>query len=39
MGEEKVRTSSDLVRWLKGLALPAWAKVDVAVIMRLHRHD
>ncbi len=34
MGEE-VRTSSDLIRWLKLLALPAWAKLGLALIMLL----
>lgn len=35
MSEEGVRTSSDLIRWLKMLALPGWAKLDLAAIMRL----
>lgn len=35
MTEEGVRTSSDLIRWLKMLGLPAWAKAVFAVIMLL----
>lgn len=35
MGEESMRTSSDLIRWLKLLALPGWAKLGLAAIMLL----
>lgn len=35
MNDESVRTSSDLIRWLKMLALPGWAKVGLAAIMLL----
>lgn len=35
MNEEGVHTSSDLVRWLKMLALPGWAKAVLAAIMLL----
>lgn len=35
MSEEGVRTSSDLIRWLKMLALPGWAKLGLAAIMLL----
>lgn len=35
MNEESVRSSSDLIRWLKMLALPSWAKVGLAAIMLL----
>ena len=35
MNEEGVRASSDLIRWLKMLALPGWAKVVLAAIMLL----
>jgi hypothetical protein len=33
MNEENVQASSDLIRWLKLLALPGWAKVVLAGIM------
>lgn len=33
MNEEGFRTSSELIRWLKLLALPLWAKVAIASIM------
>lgn len=33
MNEEGLRTSSELIRWLKLLALPLWAKVAIAFIM------
>ncbi len=35
MSEEGMRTSSDLIRWLKMLALPGWAKLGLAAIMLL----
>lgn len=35
MNEEGVRASSDLIRWLKLLALPGWAKAVLAAIMLL----
>ncbi|WP_066268861.1 hypothetical protein [Hydrogenophaga palleronii] len=35
MSEEGLRTSSDLIRWLKMLALPGWAKLGLAAIMLL----
>jgi hypothetical protein len=35
MNEESVRASSDLIRWLKMLALPGWAKMGLAAIMLL----
>ena len=33
MGEENMQASSDLIRWLKLLALPGWAKVGLSAIM------
>lgn len=33
MSDESLKTSNDLIRWLKMLALPAWAKVALALIM------
>lgn len=35
MQEEKAQVSSDLIRWLKLLALPQWAKFALALIMLL----
>ena len=35
MSEEGMRASSDLIRWLKMLALPERAKLGLAAIMRL----
>lgn len=35
MSDKEVRTSSDLIRWLKMLALPTRAKLGLALIMRL----
>jgi len=35
MTDESLKTSNDLIRWLKLLALPAWAKVALALIMLL----
>ena len=35
MNKGSVRTTSDLRRWLKRLALPTWAKAPPAIIMRL----
>lgn len=35
MSDENERVSSDLIRWLKMLALPAWAKMALALIMLL----
>ena len=35
MTDESFKTSSDLIRWLKMLALPAWARLGLAVIMLL----
>lgn len=35
MSDKEVRTSSDLIRWLKMLALPTWAKFGLALIMLL----
>jgi hypothetical protein len=35
MNHEEVRSSSDLIRWLKMLALPSWAKLGLATIMLL----
>lgn len=35
MQEEKAQVSSDLIRWLKLLALPRWAKFGLALIMLL----
>lgn len=33
MTDESIKTSNDLLRWLKLLGLPAWAEVALAVIM------
>jgi hypothetical protein len=33
MSDESLKTSNDLIRWLKMLALPAWAKVVLSLIM------
>lgn len=35
MSDENERISSDLIRWLKMLALPTWAKLGLALIMLL----
>jgi hypothetical protein len=35
MSEESIKSSNDLIRWLKMLALPAWAKFILASIMLL----
>ncbi|MBA3058862.1 MAG: hypothetical protein KJ614_06160 [Gammaproteobacteria bacterium] len=35
MGEESVKTSNELIRWLKMLALAAWARIGLASIMLL----
>ncbi|MDP2368497.1 hypothetical protein [Rhodoferax sp.] len=35
MSNESVNTSGDLIRWLKMLALPIWAKLGLALIMLL----
>lgn len=35
MSDESVRTSGDLIRWLKMLALPTWAKALLAILMAL----
>lgn len=35
MNDDEVRTSNDLIRWLKMLALPTWAKLGLALIMLL----
>ena len=35
MTDESFKTSSDLIRWLKMLALPAWARLGLALIMLL----
>nr|WP_145547607.1 hypothetical protein [Variovorax boronicumulans] len=35
MSDEGERTSSELIRWLKLLALPTWAKLGLAAIMLL----
>lgn len=35
MTDESFKTSSDLIRWLKMLALPAWARLGLAMIMLL----
>jgi len=35
MTDESLKTSSDLIRWLKMLALPAWARLGLALIMLL----
>ena len=35
MSDENERVSNDLIRWLKMLALPAWAKMALALIMLL----
>lgn len=35
MTDESLKTSSDLLRWRKMLALPAWARLGLAVIMLL----
>lgn len=35
MNEESVKTSNELVRWLKMLALPGWARLALALIMLL----
>lgn len=35
MSEESIKTSNELIRWLKMLALPAWARFALASIMLL----
>lgn len=35
MSEESIKTSNELIRWLKMLALPAWARFMLASIMLL----
>ena len=35
MSEESIKASNDLIRWLKMLALPAWARFALASIMLL----
>lgn len=35
MSEESIKASNDLIRWLKMLALPGWARVILALIMLL----
>lgn len=35
MTDESLKTSSDLIRWLKLLALPTWARAALALIMLL----
>ena len=35
MSEESVKTSNELIGWLKMLALPAWARLTLAPIMLL----
>lgn len=35
MTDESLKTSSDLIRWLKMLALPGWARLALALIMLL----
>lgn len=35
MTDESLKTSSDLIRWLKLVALPAWARLALAMIMLL----
>lgn len=35
MNEESIKTSNELIRWLKMLALPAWARFTLASIMLL----
>ena len=35
MSEESIKTSNELIRWLKMLALPAWARFVLASIMLL----
>ncbi|WP_394756492.1 hypothetical protein [Rhodoferax sp.] len=33
MSEESIKTSDELIRWLKMVALPAWARRAAAAIM------
>ncbi|MCW2312841.1 hypothetical protein [Rhodoferax antarcticus] len=35
MNDESMKASSDLMRWLKMLTLPSWAKLLIAVVMLL----
>ncbi|APW45581.1 hypothetical protein [Rhodoferax antarcticus] len=35
MNDESMKASSDLIRWLKMLTLPSWAKLLIAVVMLL----
>ena len=35
MNDESIKASSDLIRWLKMLALPKWARIVLALVMLL----
>ena len=35
MNDESAKVSSDLIRWLKMLTLPVWAKITLAIVMLL----